>query len=447
MSKNLRERLKITGKRFKEINDFLLDPRNEQVNALLKLIGKYGGPEAINRKAAESRKLENLLKRLKESGSPYYEDVAWLIEERDRGAFIGMSDYVKKILGGKAAKTKAGKKNAVTLEISSLQFFPFLIAEAKQAIEKGELMPGRYIRVRNMKEQVADNADILAVAAAMQIVGASYVETLDTRGTDGSNVHLGGPETITGYFGGVGQPNEHALRWAEEFLHYYTTYGVRQVLNVNAGTIMLAYLLYRLGVDIEFKISVYMGNDNPYSVMWTLLAARLLARDDGTTSLVGFNFSNSVNNDTILKASKIRKALGLEKVVRFEHHIVETYKSIVVQPYNRRAELVKIAAKIPNISAKHEGGDPEIDSKREHPSDILDYFLPKEEVELKGLMPALERNYLDKHDAVNRTADALTKAGIGVIAARNLHRQFPFSRDEDKMEVWGFLCARESRKS
>jgi hypothetical protein len=36
-------------------------------------------------------------------------------------------------------------------------------------------------------------------------------------------------------------------------------------------------------------------------------------------------------------------------------------------------------------------------------------------------MEALELNYLDKHDAVNRTAEALTKAGIGVVYARNLH--------------------------
>ena len=39
-----------------------------------------------------------------------------------------------------------------------------------------------------------------------------------------------------------------------------------------------------------------------------------------------------------------------------------------------------------------------------------------------GLMDALEQNYLDKHDAVNRTADALVKAGIGVVCAWNLHK-------------------------
>jgi len=218
------------------------------------------------------------------------------------------------------------------------------------------------------------------------------------------------------------RPNDYPLKWAEEFLYYYTNYGIRQVLNINAGTIFLAYMLYKLGIDNEFKISVYMGNDNPFAVFWTLMAARMFSREDGTTSLIGFNLSNSVNNDTIRASDTIRRALGLTDVVRLEHHITETYKSIVVQPYNRRDELVEVAKEVPNIAAKHEGADPEIDKSREHPSDILDYFLPKEEIIKQGLMGLLERNYLDKHKALNRTADALTKAGIGVICAWNLHK-------------------------
>ncbi len=282
-------------------------------------------------------------------------------------------------------------------------------------------MPGRYIRVRKMKEQEADSGDILAVAAAMQIAGASYVETLDTKGTDGSNIHLGGPATITGYFGGIGQPNRHALKWLDEFLYYHTTYGIRQVLNINPGTVLLGYFLHKLGVDIEFKISVFMGNDNPYAALWTLIGAKLLGRDDGTTSLIGFNWSNSVNNETIELTAQVRKALKLEDIVRFEHHITETWKSIVRQPYDRTDELVQLASTVPNISAKHEGGIPEVDSKRDHPSDILDYFRDKAEILESGDMPLLERNYLDKHDAVNRTAWALTEHGLSVIAARNLH--------------------------
>jgi hypothetical protein len=200
-----------------------------------------------------------------------------------------------------------------------------------------------------MKEQEADG-DLPAIAAAMQIIGASYVETLDTKGTDGANVHLGGPATITGYFGGVGQPNQYALKWLDEYLYYYTNYGVRQVLNLNPGTVFLGYLLHRLGVDIEFKISVFMGNDNPYAAFWTLLGAKLFAREDGTSPLIGFNWSNSINNETMEITAQFRKDFGFEDVVRFEHHITETYKSIVRQPYNRRDELVEAADHIANIS-------------------------------------------------------------------------------------------------
>ena len=419
---DLRQRLVISADHLQQINRFLTDPHSEVINDLLRIVERHGGPEEINRKADVARRLPNLMARLKESGSPYLADLEWLIEQRDAGAFVSIDGFRKDVLGETAAEVAFDEARAVTLEISALQFFPWLIAEAKQAIEQRELMPGRYIRVRNMAEQVADHGDTLAVAAAMQVVGASYVETLDTKGTDGSNIHLGGPATITGYFGGVGQPNGHALKWVDEFLGYYTEYGVRQVLNINPGTVFLGYLMHKLGIDVEFKISVFMGNDNPYAALWTLLGAKLFAREDGATSLMGFNWSNSVNNETIEKGATIRKSFGFENVVRFEHHITETHKSIVIQPYDRTDELVELADHVANISAKHEGGKPEIDSQREHPSDILEYFLPKSEIEANGLMPAMERNYLDKHDALNVTAVELTKKGLAFIAANNLHK-------------------------
>jgi hypothetical protein len=322
MANRLQDRLRISGEHLDEINALLLDPESKVIQAFLHVVARYGTPEDINRKAAEARKLGNLMARLREMNSPYVADLEWLIEQRDRGAFISEAEYRRKVLGDRADEMVFQDDLAVTLELSALQYFPFLIVEAKQAIANHDLMAGRYIRVRKMKEQVEDG-DILAVAAAMQIIGASYVETLDTKGTDGSNVHLGGPETITGYFGGVGQPNEYALKWLDESLHYYTTYGIQQVLNINPGTVLLGYLLYKLGVDNEFKISVFMGNDNPYAALWTLIGAKLFAREDGTSPLIGFNWSNSVNNETMEITAEVRKALGFEDVVRFEHHIVE----------------------------------------------------------------------------------------------------------------------------
>jgi hypothetical protein len=420
--KNLRNLLTISDSRLAEINALLIDPDNEVINELLEIVEEYGGPQEINRKAEEAGKLENLMAGLKKAGSSYLADLDWLKNQKNRGSFISMDDYYKRVLDQRAESTRINQHNAVTLEISALQYFPWLIKEARRSIEKKELMPGRYIRVRNMAEQETDNGDLMATAAAMQIIGATYVETLDTRGTDGSNVHLGGPETITGYFGGVGQPNEYPIKWVKEYLKFYTRYGVRQVLNINAGTVLVGYLLHKLGVNNEFKISVYMGNDNPFSILWTLTTARLFARADGSTSLIGFNLSNSVSNETIRRAAAIRRALGLENVVRFEHHITETWKSIVRQPYNRRTELVEVARDVPNISAKHEGGEVDVEKELEHPSDILEYFLAKKDIEEQGLMPALERNYIEKHRSVNLTADALTKAGIGVVCAAELHK-------------------------
>ena len=104
-----------------------------------------------------------------------------------------------------------------------------------------------------MKDQAGDNGDILIVAAAMQIVGASYVETLDTKGTDGSNIHQRGPETIAGYFSGIGQPNEYPLEWADEYLYYYTNYGIRQVFDINPGTIYIVYIPYKLALTMSSR--------------------------------------------------------------------------------------------------------------------------------------------------------------------------------------------------
>ncbi len=420
---DMRECLKMDGSVVEEINRFLLDPKNAVISDLLDVVAKYGTPEKINAVAREARKLPNLLQQLRSMESPYLKDLEWLKAEADRDSFISIPDYRRKVLGKDTDRTRFDESRAVTLEISALQYFPWLVTEARRAIDHQEVMPGRYIRVRKMKEQESDQGDIQAVAAAMQIVGASYVETLDTKGTDGSNVHLGGPETITGYFGGVGQPNEHALQWVDEFLYYYTRYGIRQVLNINPGTVLLGYLLYKLGIDMEFKISVFMGNDNPYSVLWTLMTARLFSRPDGSTPLIGFNVSNSVDCRTLERTGEIRRRFGFEDRVRIEHHVTETWKSIVRQPYNRRCDLTDVASRVPNISAKHEGGDPEVEQALDHPSDILDYFRDKKEILASGEMDRLERNYLAKHDAVNRTAKALTEKGLAFVAAGNLHRR------------------------
>ena len=424
---SLREKLKIPESALKALNDFILDENNPIIANLFQIIEKYGGVEEINRKAEEANKLDNIIAKLERKKPEYVRNLEWLIKQRDNNAFISIPDYKRKILGEKYDTIQFDENYAITLELSACQYFPFLIDIAEDAIENQRLIPGRIIRVRKMKEQ-EDDGDLLAMTAAMQIIGASFVETLDTKGTapgpDGLpvNIHLGGPDTIAGYFGGVGQPNDYALKWVDEFLYYYTNYGVKQVLNVNPGTVLLGYFIYKLGINNEFKISVFMGNDNPYSSLWTLLTAKLFAREDGTSPLIGYNLSNAVNNETLELSAYIRKEFDFEDVIRLEHHITETWKSIVRQPYDRRDELIDLGRKVKNISAKHEGGDIEVEKTRDYPSDILDYFRDKQEIIEAGHWDALKLNHRDRYDAVNTTAKLLTENGLSFIAARKLHR-------------------------
>jgi len=421
MEEKYRRLLAIPQSRLEAINQVILDPKSHVMQAFLGVVDKYGTPDEINRKHRASRELPNLLKKVEAANPKHLKDLQWLQQQTQAGRFVSIRDYRRKVLGPSADTRTFADDYAVTLEVSALQYFEWIREMAERALEQQSLVPGRFIAVRKMKESEADG-DLPAIVAALDIIGASFVETLDTKGTDGSNPHLGGPETITGYFGGIGQPNEHALQWLDEFLYYYTNFGVQHVLNFNAGTILLGFMLYRLGVDIQFKISVFFGSDNPYHALWIMLAAKLFSRDDGSSPLIGFNWSNSINNETMELTAQFRKALGFEDVVRFEHHIVETWKSIVKQPYDRRAELLEIADHVANISAKHEGGDPEVEQTLAHPSDLLDYFRDKSEVIASGDWDALKLNFMKKVEACDHTARALTEKGLSFTAASNLHK-------------------------
>ncbi len=104
MSEELRKRLEIGARPVAVINSILLDPDSKVVSALLDVVAKYGTPEEINAKAEEAGKLENLLARVKQETPDYYQDLLWLTEQRDAGAFISVDDYRKKILGRESCR-------------------------------------------------------------------------------------------------------------------------------------------------------------------------------------------------------------------------------------------------------------------------------------------------------------------------------------------------------
>ncbi len=415
------DKIELDAKGIDEINAFF-GGENRLVDGLQTVIDKYGSVSDINTKAADAGKLENLVMRMKDNRSPFLDEIGWLMEQREKGSFISLEEYRRRVLGDRAGSMTFTEKNAVTLEISPLQYFPWLMREARQALEQRELMPARFIRLRKMKEQEEDG-ELLAVTAAMKVLGASCVESPETSGADGSNVHLGGPDTMAGYYGGIGAPNDYPLKWLDEILYYYTNFGVDEFINVSYGTMFIAMLAYQMGINIGIKISVTMGHDNPYHIFWTLMTGKLFQRRDGSTALVGLNFSNSVNTETILQSNDLRRGLAFEEMVRFEHHITEPFLGVVRQPYLRRDQLLEVAASVPNISAKHEGGEPYVEARREHPSNHLENFRKRQEVIDSGDMPKMERNYMDKHAALNNTARALTEKGLSFIAAPKMHRR------------------------
>ncbi|MCK4669496.1 hypothetical protein KAT21_05200, partial [Candidatus Bathyarchaeota archaeon] len=120
---NLRERLRIKVENLEEINSFILREDNPIVNGLLEIVEKYGGVNEINRRAQEARKIENLMERLRRRNSPFVKDIEWLIEQRDKEAFISIHEYRRKILGEKAESMTFDESFAVTLEISACNFF------------------------------------------------------------------------------------------------------------------------------------------------------------------------------------------------------------------------------------------------------------------------------------------------------------------------------------
>ena len=401
----LRRMLAADARRLREINRFLLDPSNAMIDGLLDVVERTAGrarSTGRRRRRAGSRTCSPGWTRSAprtgrtSTGCGASATAGPSCRWRSTAAGLGAEPRV----GGAAARQRGDPSRAVTLEISALQFFPWLIAEARQAIERRELMPGRYIRVRRMAEQVADQGDTLAVAAAMRIIGASHVETLDTKGTDGSNVHLGGPETITGYFGGVGQPNDYPLKWIDEYLGYYTRYGIRQVLNVNPGTVLAAYLLHRLGVDCEFKISVFVGNDNPWSVLWTLhdrapvLAPRRILEPHRLQLLQ----LREQRDDPGMRPHPRRPGPHPAGEVRAPHHR-DARSPSCASPTCAATSWSSWPGPCRTSRPSTRAATPRSRSTRAHPSDILDYFFSKEEIEAKGLMPAMLTNYLDKHES------------------------------------------------
>ena len=99
MENKYRKLLKIPNDRLKAINEILLTPDTKVMNAFFDVVAKYGTPEEINRKHRAARKMTNLFRLVEEKNPAYIQDLNWLIEQRDKGAFIDVAEYRQNLLG------------------------------------------------------------------------------------------------------------------------------------------------------------------------------------------------------------------------------------------------------------------------------------------------------------------------------------------------------------
>jgi hypothetical protein len=113
----------------------------------------------------------------------------------------------------------------------------------------------------------------------------------------------------------------------------------------------------------------------------------ILVGDSLGMTMLGYESTLPVTMDDMVRHSKAVR-IGTPKAWLIGDMLYTSY-----QP------SVEIAGHVGNISAKHEGSDPDLDSTRPHPSDILDYFREKDEIIESGDWEDVTQNFLDKIEA------------------------------------------------
>lgn len=149
---DIQKLLSIPQNRIASVNAVFTDPNSQVMKDFLAVVAKYGTPDEINKKHKENRKLEVLMQKVTARNPEYTKDLLWLIEQKDKGAFISVDAYRNKALGMQSKIMTFADASAVTLEVSALQYFPWIRPMCERAIHEGSLIPGRFIAVRKMKE-------------------------------------------------------------------------------------------------------------------------------------------------------------------------------------------------------------------------------------------------------------------------------------------------------
>ena len=134
MDEKYRKLLAIPYDRLDALNAVLLDPDSRVMNAFIDVVSKYGTPEEINRKHLASRLLPNLLSKVRAANPDHLKDLDWLVAQSTNGGFVSVQDYRRGLLGTEADTRKFADDYAVTLEVSALQYFPWIRPMVERAL-------------------------------------------------------------------------------------------------------------------------------------------------------------------------------------------------------------------------------------------------------------------------------------------------------------------------
>ena len=272
---DMRERLRIQAADAEAVSEFLASPDNPFVESLFDVLDKYGGVDADQPRGRRSRQAREP-PRAPPRGAfavSRRRRVARRAARRRRLRHAGRvparrAGARRRRLRRRRWDARRGPRRAPSDRRAAV--LPLADRRAGRRSSSASSCPAASSANATWPSSRKPGGDLLAVCAAMQVIGASHVESLDTRGIDGANLMVG-LETIAGYFGGIGEPNEHVAalgRRVPALPHRVRRARGAQLQHRHHPRGLRAA---QARVRNEFKISVFLGVDNPWSVLWLLV--------------------------------------------------------------------------------------------------------------------------------------------------------------------------------
>ena len=366
--------------------DFLREPETRSSTACSTSSTSYGGVDAINRAADEAGGLENRLARLRGR--------ALALPRRPRvaarsSATPAPSSALRRVPAqrprrGRRHDAPSTRSNAVTLEISALQYFPWLIAEAERAIERRELHAGPlHPRAQHGRAERAGrrhprrrrrHADHRRHATSRP-----WTRAASTAATSTSAARTPSPATSAA---SASPTTTRSSGPTSTSTTSPSTASARCSTSTSAPS-WSPCCCTSSACATSSRSRCSWASTTPWSVLWLLMGARLLAgrgrlHEHGRPQPLELGRARHA----AAPAPTCAQALGLDRrgALRAPRDRgLQEHRAAALRPPRRRRARPRPPCRTSAPSTR--AATPAVEAGREHPSDIFDYFLPLEEIE------------------------------------------------------------------